>query len=411
MAGQHIARLRAAATGMNRHHVDRSLLAWRAGGETLKDLEVTLSDSSERLGKAFGDSGVRREAQLVLATVHQGVQKDRENMGKAAAALIDVAEAITDTQNENGQMPASSPGAAPTMEGGPYTDDADEIHAMKVHAAKVRIYNQQVAAYDAADERARVQVARLDATYDRAAEVFAGMYDDPAPRNESGTTATSTGTGGGTSPTGTTRPSYTDPHHHPVTVTTTPTTDDPTGTGHHDPTQTGSGDPTGPGAPGDPTQTGPGAGPGDLPGDGTLTPGGPFETVTPGSSGLLGSPVTPGVGAAGLGVLGGLGLRNLLTGAPTAVSVPGQPVTRSIGSTTRSGSGSVLGRSASGQRGGLAPGQQTSRSAAGRGAGRTAGSASGRRRKGEDDRDVEKEIYDVERDWTDDEGQFPGVIS
>jgi hypothetical protein len=35
--------------------------------------------------------------------------------------------------------------------------------------------------------------------------------------------------------------------------------------------------------------------------------------------------------------------------------------------------------------------------------------AGGRRRE-DGDEDADKEIYDVERDWTDDEGQFPGVI-
>jgi hypothetical protein len=138
--------------------------------------------------------------------------------------------------------------------------------------------------------------------------------------------------------------------------------------------------------------------------------------VVPGGPGSTGSPLTPAAGTAGtagLGVLGGLGLRNLVSSSPTGVTVPGEPSSATIGSTTRTGSGSVLGRGATRPvgttgtgRGSLAPGQ-----AVGRGTGRGVGSAGagGRRRRGEDE-DGEKEIYDVERDWTDDEGQFPGVI-
>ena len=410
MAGHYIAKLRQTRAGMDRNQVQRSIDAWDAGASTLATLGTELGSSAKDVGDSFGpDSEVGKQARLVIESVQRGVVTDSGNMHKASGVLANVRDTMHATEQEANTMPAAAPGQPPQMEGGPYTDDADEIHAMKVHAAKVAVYNQQVSAYDDADNRARVQVERTNAEYDRAAAFFYGLSDHSDDTDPTGTSSSGTNAGtGGTGPLGT-RPTYSEPRHHPTTTQTTPTgpTDTTTTPTNH---PTGTDDGKGPGDyPTDPGQTGPGAD------DGTTSPLNPFGDgpggpgVVPGGSGTVSPFSSPAgtAGTAGLGVLGGLGLRNLLSSAPAAVSVPGEPTSATIGSTTRTGAGSVLGRSATATgRGSLAPGQSV-----GRGTGRGVGSAGagGRRRKGGDE-DADKEIYDVERDWTDDEGQFPGVI-
>ena len=417
MAGHYIAKLRQTRAGMDRHQVQRSIDAWDAGASTLATLGTELGSSAKDVGDSFGpDSEVGKQARLVIESVQRGVVTDSGNMHKASGVLGRVRDTMHATEQEADTMPAAAPGGPPQMEGGPYTDDADEIHAMKVHAAKVAVYNQQVSAYNDADDRARVQVEQTDAEYDRAAAFFYGLSDHSDDKDPTGTSSSGTDAGtGGSGPLGT-RPTYSGPKHHPTTHTTTPIPTDTTTTTTPTNHPTGPGDGKGPDDyPAGPGQTGPGAG------DGPTSPLNPFGDGSDGPDVVSGDPgagspftsTTGTAGTAGLGVLGGLGLRGLLSGTPATVTVPGAPAGAPIGSTTRTGAGSVLGRSATGGtsgtgRGSLAPGQSV-----GRGAGRGVGAAGagGRGRRGKDgDDDAEKEIYDVERDWTDDEGQFPGVI-
>ena len=114
-------------------------------------------------------------------------------------------------------------------------------------------------------------------------------------------------------------------------------------------------------------------------------------------------------GAVGAGVLGGLGLRGVLGGVRPTITVPGQTSMNAIGATGRAAGSGVLGRGGSG-----VPGQSVTRGgAAGRGGkggrGGAVGGAGGRRRgKGKDDSGHAQ--YDADEDWTEDDGQYPGVI-
>jgi hypothetical protein len=408
MAGHNIARLNQAISGMNPGAVEHAGSGWLKGNNTL-DLVVTdLQTTQDNLDGAFAPSSdIRRAAAEVLTTVRKGVEADRDRMSLAHTTLAQVAAAMRSSQTEAKQMPAEAPGNPPKVEGGPFEDEADEIHALKVYASKSQVYTNQVNSYNAADGDAERQVEHLNRVYDHAADVFSGMHDDTGDGGGTGTGTGTTSTRGSTGPGGTTtRPhSYTSSTGLPTGTYVPPEgTDTGTGGTHH---------PTGTGNTGGPTDDGGTTGTPETPIDPhgyptPFDPDGSFPTDDP-SAGPFGSPFTTGVGAVGVGgVLGGLGLRGLISGAPsTSVTVPGQAVSRAIGATSRSGSGSVLGRSGAARGGALAPGQQTSRGAAGRGVGAAGGRGRGKK---DDESDDEKDIYDVEREWTDDEGQYPGVI-
>lgn len=411
MAGHNIARLNQAISGMHPAAVEHAQGGWGKGGATLTQVVLDLQTAQDNLDGAFAPtSAIRKAAAEVLTTVRQGVERDRDRMTLANTTLAQVVSAMRSSQTQADRMPTEAPGNPPQVEGGPFEDETDEIHALKVYASRSRVYTEQVNSYNAADGDAERQVEHLNRVYDHAADVFSGMHDDTGDDGggtRTATTTTSGSTGGGF----TTRPhSYTPTHAGETTVTYVPPETHTGIGGTHTHNPTGTGDPGGPGGPTDDGgSTGTPQTPTDPHGYPPVDPGGSFGTDDP-SAGPFGGSLTTGVGAAGVGgVLGGLGLRGLISGAPTtSVTVPGQAVSRAIGATSRSGAGSVLGRSGSARGGTLVPGQQTSRGAAGRGVGSAAGRGRGKK---DDEGDDEKEIYDVEREWTDDEGQFPGVIS
>lgn len=422
MAGQNIARLASAVNGMDEGAVEVARGEWRRGEGVLDEVTQVLDQSGRDIKDAFGGkSKIGPAAQAVLDEVRGHLDRRRQRMGEAQTALDEVAAVITRAKNTATTMPDSAPGEAPRMEGGPYVDDAAEIQAMKQFAAKNRAYTQQVNAYNEADERARVRVEDVNDVFQRAGDIFSTMWEPDVKPPETG--GDDPGTTGGRGPTrgaGLNPHEVGDTHDDTNHDTDTDTDDDDT---DHD-TDTDDGGDTDNDHGDDGTDNDHGDDHGDDQGDdggshddgddhGGDLPADPFEGGLHGH-GSHGIPLDPhlgGVGGGAAAVLGGAGLRGLFGGGVSATpAVPGQPTTRPIGSTTRSGAGGVLGRNgaAAGQPGGR-PGTGA---AGGRGAGRRGAPGAGRggRRRKDEERDDQRAGYDVDGEWTDDEGQYPGVI-
>lgn len=415
MAGQNIARLQTSVNGMNEDDVEVARAEWARGQGVLGEVSQALEQSGKDIKNAFGGkSEIGIAAQAVLDEVRGHLDKRSGRMGEAQEALSEVGSAITRAKATATTMPDSAPGDAPRMEGGPYVDDAAEIQAMKQFAAKNRQYTQQVNAYNDADERARVRVEDVNDVFQRAGDIFSTMWEPDVQPPETG--GRETGTAGGGRPT---RGAGVNPHVIGGS--------DDGGTGGGDGGGAdgggnggggnGGGGNGGGGNGGGGNGGGGNGGGGNGGGDngGGDNGGGWGDGGSHGSgSGSDGISIDPQLGGVAGGAFGAAGLRGLLggTSSPSA-AVPGQSGARPIGSSSRSGTGGVLGRN-----GAQSPGQTTGRPGTGAGGGRGTGgrrggpgTGSGRRgRRKDDERDGQVDHLEIEDEWTDDEGQYPGVI-
>jgi hypothetical protein len=465
MPGEHIAKLKAAIAGMNPEDVNTSEAAWKEARETLGRIANTLVDAENSIVKGFGDgSAVGPTARAAFATMRNNVLEPRgTEMTAAEQALAEVKQAMYLAQFADGTMPDAAPGAPPKFTGGT-GDEADDITRMKIHANQMQAHNAQMAAYAAADERARLQLIALNQTYDEAAATMAQIHGEPVDDGPGPSAPSSQTPSGPVSPIPTQGPGPGNGVRPDSGISTIGKPDDtpPNGTTDNTPDNTGS-DPII--NPVDPVTEGPGLTPVTSPPT-TGFPGldDPVTGSTTAPTSPAGTPIAPlgpvlgsdsgsatgsagmsplvGGAAAGAGILGGLGAKGLLgrlsTGATAGAVGAGGTATRPLGAGGRSASSGVLGRGGATAAGG----QSTTRAGAAgtstRGAGAAGGTSSGRRsgagsragagagaggargagaggvgarggRKGDDQTDAREREYDVEEEWLDDEGS-PGVL-
>ncbi|HYG94635.1 MAG TPA: hypothetical protein VD859_13715 [Nocardioides sp.] len=419
MAGQNIQRLLTAVAGMNREDVETSRTAWEKGSRSLERVVEKLMLAAPQVREGFGqhsDSGKASEQALIA--VSDKVARRRQDMADAATALQLVLDAMDEAKDASGAMPTQAPGPAPRLDVPPGGDLQQEVTALKIHAAQTRQHNQQVTAYNDADAQAEQKMRRLNEAYQNAADALARIHGEPVSAPPPGQDAGGSGPGGGP-----VRPSGGPGPGAHQTIGSIEGNGGHGGNGHEGDGHGGSGNGTGDnGSGGDPTWP-------ELP-DGVIDPGtdapeiGNPSLVTPdpaGGGSSLNGPVG-GAGLAGLGILGGAGLRGILGGGATPVPAGGTP-TRPIGGTTRTGASGTLGRGTAAAVPGQNAGRGTGgRAAAGRGTGArgTAGARGaaapgavagrGKGARKDEERDPEKETYEVEDEWTDDEDQYPGVI-
>lgn len=435
-AGQNIARLATSVAGMSPTDVDTSRVAWEGGMTALSAVEYALLVAAPEVLDGFGaDSDIGKRAKAVLDAMRTEVIEPRKvDMKRAANALQDVHDEMQRSQKTDRGMPGSAPGPAPTYQG-TTGETHEDITALKIYAAQMRNHNNQVNAYGDADEKARQQVEQLNKTYNEAARVMAEIHGEPM--HTPGSPGAPSGGGGGTPPTApppvAPPPTSTPPRTPILTPITPPITPpvNPVVPPYH-PVEPPIGqppvfeppvyEPTDPGV--HLPETG---GPGDVPVLDPVTslPPTPGGGDTPGTGG--GFPTSAALGVAGGGLLGALGVK----GAAAAISSYASRGASAgvVGASTRASAGGVLGRGGAvgGQsvgRGGAAGaggrgagvggtgGRGNGRGAGGRGAGaRGAAGAGAGGRRGKNDKEQGRESdYDVEEDWTDDEGS-PSVLS
>lgn len=434
MSGANIARLATAVSGMSVDDVETSRIAWDEGATALTKVSLALLLAADQVKEGFGDdSQAGAAAKKVLDAMRTEVIGPRlSDMSKAANALGQVRDAMDDARKLDTSMPSTAPGPAPTYSG-TTGETHEDITALKIFANKNKAYNQQVAAYGDADEKARQQVEQVNKTYDEAARVMAAIHGEPIDDGSGGgddPTAPTGGSGGSGGPgvpaVPVRNPTVTpDPTVHPTHPTPIPDpTDEPT---PHPQPGLQPAQPTGPTSPIGPTSPVVPTSPIADPGLGTTT--GPTQGAVPASGGGSSAAALGAVGAGALGALGAKGALGRLGSAALGRSAG----VGAVGTSARSSASGVLGRGGAGAvggtqagrstttgRGGMASGAGTGqrgtgsrggaggRGAGGRGAG--AGGAGGRGR-GKNDKETSREHeYDVEEDWLDDEGN-PTVLS
>lgn len=426
MVGQNIDHLRRTVAGMRPSEVGTAAGSWRDGAESLERIRRAIDGARSGIKSGFGaDTQVAEEALLFLSRMEQVIVERRGPMTRAADALDRVAIEMSKAKTVNGEMPDSAPGPAPTISPAVGAGETrDEITALKIYLAQSRSHDRQVTAYGDSDEQARQQVEKVNREYDEAITVLQEIHGEPDPERPA---PTSPGGPGGPGfpirPPGGTRDPDLDPIRNPNNDDSLDPDDLDNGDGQ-DPDGLDPQDPGEPTDPSDPELLDP-VDPGDPNQPvGPVGPLGPGGSTDPGWGGSINPGAAAGAGV--LGGLGGLGVRNLLGGSGGAVTVPGQQVARPIGATgaARGAGSSVLGSRGAGSTG--VPGQATGRGTGARGAGRAAGggrgASSGRAAQGigaaggrggrKDGKDTEgaTQRYEVDEDWTEDDGQYPGVI-
>lgn len=414
MTGQHIERLRKAVAPMNDEDVRESRRAWRDGASSLGEIRTALVTARPGIQRGFGEgSDITDTALKAIDGMIEKVTARKSDMDSAVGALrvvrtaMDAARGVA-TSQEN----TTDPGDPPRFPSNVGSDEADEIQAIKQHAAQTRAYNTRVAAFNADDAAAQKALQDLNDAYDEVIPVFAKIHGEPV-EPPGGNTP---GPGPGGVPGGVRPPIYTPPPGGLIGID-----DDP-----RDPDidiDIDDDDPRDPDIdididdPRDP----------DLPDIGN--PGGP-DIGSPGNPGAGGpGGIHPGLLGGGL-LAGGLAAPGAINGIRGLLSRGGvSSGAQAIGSSTRAGGPGALGRS-----GALAPGSPVGRGAGGRGAGArgaggrgvpgaqgarggrggrgTVGAAGGRggRRKDGEREGADRELYDDGQDWLDDEGTAPGVL-
>ena len=438
MAGENIRRLYRTAAGMSPTEVSDSAETWRNYAKTLDDVSRTIDRSRKGISAGYGEGTyIATEAIAVLDRLKKVVDERKKQMQMASQEPSTVSD---ETVRVNGTIlgtPTAPPSEAPDpMKYGP-TRLPDYYRDSRAH-------DQHVQAYGEADERARKQVEAVNTAHDNAIAVLMEIHGEPdAPKGDGP---------GGDGPGG--------PGSTPRSPIRHDDGHDDHGNGHndhdsdhddndhdhdhdhdndndhdndHDDNDHGTDDNgtddngTDHGTDDDGTDhgtddTGHGTDPSDPSGDhGGHGSGWPNPLSNPGAM-------------VGAGVLGGLGTRGLMGAMRPSINVPGQHAAHAIGSHGRgAGGSSVLGRggaSAPGQavgrgsagagaagRGGMGTGGGVGRGNGGRGAGGrgaggrgAVGAAGGRGDRKKDQREGEQDHYEADEDWTEDDGQFPGVI-
>ncbi|GAB2968746.1 hypothetical protein [Nocardioides montaniterrae] len=396
MTGHNLERLKHLKHGLNSDDVRRSQIAWSDGASSLKAVIDALGGLSPKAITAFGDSETGRSAKGTLDTMQKNLAVRHRQM-KTVAAKLDTA--ANDMWSAEQTPIPNAPGPAPTKPSpiGSSTNATVAEHDMNQYNEAKQHHAAAVTAYGTADSDAETKVNAVNQSYDAAAAALAEIHGDPAVGSPSSSSSGSTPTYGGTGHTGTRHPSgYTSGvitgthHHHSTSWSSAPgstTSWDPSG-----------GPSTGEPPTGTPTSTYPPDYPSTDPTDTPAPNPGADPTSTGGPGGPGMSPLMAGGGAIGAGVLGGFGIRSALNSLRPTIEIPGSSANE-IGASARSTGSGVLGGKSTGAGSGSGRGSGTG--SAGSGSGR--GDKKGKRGKGEE--------YDVDEDWTEDDGQFPGVLS
>jgi hypothetical protein len=410
--------------------LDDAATQWRTGMTLLRQVSKELEQKAKgmKAAESYDDGDVwsgatASTARDAFAKSSLSMHDKAEEMQKGSQAFTDAATGVRDARKTLHQLDNRDPGdqpKAPTFSPGPRTP-ADETKQSNYDTSVKNWWRD----YNANETDAAVAITDLQDNHTTQAAVFQSIHGE--------TKVTPTVQGGGDPTSTTTRPTTThvtdtnqvnnhdttgddDTPHNTDDTDDHDVVDDP----HDTSTDTHSNDPTGPGTgvPQGPTThpTGPLTIPGSTTGGGIGAAGG----VGAAAGGALG-----GVAAAGLagGLAGGLngGLNGLVPvgagGVRGGLSASG---VRGIGTTSRTGVGSVLGRGAGGRAGagGMSTrGGRSGRSAAARGSrgsagsrGTGAGAGSGRNGRDRKRRGEERDLFDDGADWIDDEDAAPGLL-
>jgi hypothetical protein len=414
--------------------LDAASAQWTIGESLLRKVSEELATKVEGMQRAesYHDTEIWSGATASTARdafTHsaKAMQGKAEEMKKGSKAFADAATGVRTARKTLHQLDGRDPGElpkAPTFSPGPRTP-ADETKQSQYHTS----VNNWWRDYNANETAASGAITDLQDNHTTQAAVFQSIHGE----NQVKTTVH-----GGGDPTSTsTRPTtthvpgtnlvnehttVTDLDHHSTDTTDHHVVNDPHVTDHAgDVTRPGDQTvPTGSthhGVPQGPTST---TGPLTVP---ASTTGGGIGAA--GGVGAVAGGALGGVAAAGLagGLAGGLngGLNGLVPvgagGVRGGLSASG---VRGIGSTSRTGVDSVLGRgTGAGGRagaGGMSTrGSRSGRSAASRGSrgsagSRGAGAGSGRSGKDKKRRGEERDLFDDGADWLDDEDAAPGLL-
>lgn len=403
------------------------------------DIQILLRDVAEALDTVDPPTHGGEAGALTAAAMKAAFSKSASAMRKRtdhiargkqalaeAGAAIEVADADFQALGSEGSAPSYTPHEDPGSEAGikQRNDYLSALQAFQAEQAK-------------REEAARKAVDRLEDRLNQAADVMAGLHDQPrgggdGPGGGSYPPGSASGGagGGGTRGGGVSGSAYVIGAH---------ATFDEHGTGNGG--RGGEGrDPGGPRidyVPGDPSPNAGGT-PATI-----SASGGAVSGVASGSGGGLDlGPAGVVAGGAAAGVIGAKlsgALRGVLAGGAGSAGAAGAAgaagrgtaasAVRGIGATAKSAGASTLGRGAAaaarpgatapgaagrsgaaGARGGAAAGSGTGRAGSRAGAGAGAGAGRGGRR-GTDDDGLDHERFDVGEDWVGDDDAAPGVLS
>jgi hypothetical protein len=433
MPGYWEQRLALATMSQNDPDVNGSHQAWVNAGGFLREAAGLLASAAADMQEAFGANALIAEAGMTSFTAASDrATKRAEETDKAAQAIAAAKVAMQDAKTSRDTLPGvmADPG---TFTPDPEATDADRLTAQSQHTAQVNLFHSQE---EQREQRAREAVEKMNATFVESRDVMKEIHGQPDPEVPTAPSTSSTlgGKGGGgggggddddddDGPTAVWPPAWwpRPPKQQPP-ESTWPEPPPPPPPGWVEP------------PPPEPVTT-------RTPTTHTYgTPQGPTGTSTVstptfgtsstaagvGGTGTIGSSVAGGIGAAGMGLLGGAGALGTSGGVSgAAVRGVGSPAGRAIGSTNRVGSGGVLGKGGAGGRAGAGGmqgragaggagrgGRGAGGRAGGRGAAGSRGAGAGSRRGGrkDDENGSERELFDDEKDWTDDEGMAPPVL-
>jgi hypothetical protein len=432
-------RLAIATTTMQRGDVVDSWDAWRDAAMQLRAAAQWLQAASDDMHNAFGDRTDLADAgQASFKAAAERASDRAEEADKAATALSSARNAMIKASDDLTNLPVvmDDPGS---FSGDPAKTEKENLDAETKHNNKVKEYNAQ---QNARETAARAAVEQMTQSYAESREVMKEIHGQPDPEVPSSPSTKSTvgggagGSGGGGGDDDDTKYGVTTwvPDWWPPKPTTVPPDESwpppppppPPGWPTHEPTTEIGPTHTGPQITG--VAQGPSLGPSSVstPGLGTSS-----TAAGVGGPGTIGGSVAGGIGAAGMGLLGGAGAISPGSVSGAAVRGVGATPGRAIGAGGKVGSGGVLGKSGTTGRAGAGgtAGRTSGRGGTGRGSGRAGGraggagsrgagsrgqagrGAGGRGRNGKDDEhSSERDLFDSEKDWTDDEGMAPPVL-
>jgi hypothetical protein len=437
MAGSQEVRLRHLIAGAQLEAtIDKELQQWTDARDRLHDVGAALIAVSTPVSENLGQETVA-SALAAFKAVGEKVNERADDIQEIHQALRHAVLVTRQAQAAVAEMDGDQRDKPEFGNGEPSTDEADEMHDLKVYVGQMKLYNSWA---DARETKSQEHADKVETAWQDAIAVMEKIPDD---QTSSGGAGGGGGGGGGTGPIMPTAPTV------PTTTPTNPTIPDITWVDEwpdptpNDPT------PTIPTPIPTPTPTPVPPGP-HLPTTEPVPPGGgyhptPFHPGTPGpgpgfdpypgsTPGIPGTPSTGDVaptpavgpgslssyaigGAAGFGALGGLGAGIRAAGMGAAPS--GLRSGGTLGASARtagSAKGSLGARTGGTAAGGAASGRATGRggsrgAAGGRGTGGVgAGGGRGKDKDKKKRKPATVELFDEDKDWIDDEGASTGVI-
>ena len=436
MAGSQEIRLRHLIAGAQLEAtIDKELQQWTDARDRLHDVGAALIAVSTPVSENLGQETVA-SALAAFKAVGEKVNERADDIQEIHQALRHAVLVTRQAQAAVAEMDGDQRDKPEFGNGEPPTDEADEMHDLKVYVGQMKLYNSWA---DARETKSQEHADKVETAWQDAIAVMEKIPDDQTSSGGGG----GGGGGGGTGPIMPTAPTV------PTTTPTNPTIPDVTWVDEWpDPTPTHP-TPTIPTPTPTPTPTPVPPGP-HVPAPEPVPPGGgyhptPFHPGTPGpgpgfdpypvsTPGIPGTPstgdvaptpaVAPGSlssyaigGAAGIGALGGLGAGIRAAGAGAAAS--GLRSGGTLGASARtagSAKGSLGARTGGTAAGGAASGRATGRggsrgAAGGRGTGGVgAGGGRGKDKDKKKRKPATVELFDEDKDWIDDEGASTGVI-